>query len=446
MRPIFNILAALFLVVSFVATAIGTILKTAGYTYNLKKGAFEQTGILVIKTNPSNARVLLNGKVLRDNTPLRVRSLIPNRYDLELQKPGYHSWAAPVPVASNRVTFIQTVDLFPDATAEIVASGTVRAAALSKDGRELAWAVDGDRDLRIMITNTRNAATMSVAALPAAAPRAALALAWSPRANHLLVTAAEPRAAAHATVLLLPPAGPHVDLNTITGAPILRARWAVDNPGLIEVVTGNTLELIDPVSRRILRAEPIPRNAREAVFVNNILVPLFRSRGVIPGPSKNGWVPLLDPTKKRAGIVAAHDINALPPATIAEEQFTVEATSLAWSPETDDDRLLSVSTIEVALLAPQRAGGQTAITISTLYRNGNGIDAATWSADSATVFVASGGVVRAIDVADYGFGRIITDLGRLERITGLFAPRDGATLFILGAQNNQSGIFRLALE
>lgn len=446
MRPIFNLLAALFLVVAFVATAVGTILKTAGYTYNLKKGAFEQTGMLVVKTNPSDARVLLNGKTLHDSTPLRIRSLIPNRYDLELQKPGYRSWAAPVPVASNRVTFVQTVDLFPDAAVETVASGTIRTAALSTDGRLIAWTTDGNDGLRIMLTNTQNAATALAATIATATPRAALALAWSPRANHLLVVVTEPRATARATVLLLPPAGPRVDLDAITGTPILRARWAIDDPGLIEVVTGNALELIDPISRRILRAESIPRNAREAVFLNNLLVPFPRSREVAPGPSKNGWVPLLDPTRKRAGIIASRDINALVPTTITEGQFTVEATSLAWSPETDDDLILSVSAIEVAVLAPQRAGAQTTIAETALYRSGNGIDAATWSARGTTVFVASGGIVRAIDVADYGYGRVITDIGRLDRVTGLFAPRDGAALYIVGTYKNQDGIFRQPLK
>ena len=79
------------------------ILTTAGYRYNWKRGTLEKTGIIKFVTKPTGARVWLDGQPLARTTPLSEFRLLPEDYDIRIEKDGYFDY-------QYRTTFEKTDD------------------------------------------------------------------------------------------------------------------------------------------------------------------------------------------------------------------------------------------------------------------------------------------------------------------------------------------------
>jgi hypothetical protein len=73
-----------------------------------------KTGIIHISSVPAGASIVLNGKLLDEQTPAALSNLLPGTYTLELTARKYHSWHKIVPVAAEKVTPIENVLLIPD--------------------------------------------------------------------------------------------------------------------------------------------------------------------------------------------------------------------------------------------------------------------------------------------------------------------------------------------
>jgi len=96
----------------FVIAAPILLLYASGFRYNYKKGSLQKTGVIFLETFPKNVEVSLNGKIVSQKTPLRIKNLNPNEYDLKISKQDYHIWQRPVNVISGATTFIQHIRLF----------------------------------------------------------------------------------------------------------------------------------------------------------------------------------------------------------------------------------------------------------------------------------------------------------------------------------------------
>ena len=100
-----RVLLILFGIVVFLAAAPTILFLAQGYGFNFDSGRLVKTGTLVVKTEPRDAAVFLNGQPLK-NTPLVKRFLYPGEYSLEIMKPGYRTWKKQIRIHEQQVTFV----------------------------------------------------------------------------------------------------------------------------------------------------------------------------------------------------------------------------------------------------------------------------------------------------------------------------------------------------
>ncbi len=87
-----------------------------GYKFNLRALRFIKTGLIVLKTQPSAAEVYLNGKLLKDKTPVTISELLPGKYNLLVKLEEYYSWNIDVNVQAGKVMRFEEIILFPSQT------------------------------------------------------------------------------------------------------------------------------------------------------------------------------------------------------------------------------------------------------------------------------------------------------------------------------------------
>lgn len=98
-------------VTSFCLIATYLIFSALGYRINWKNYQLERTGILVISTKPQNLAVILDGKLLTNNTPFVKSYLLPGNYDLKLKDSLLQDWEQIVHISSGNVTRLENIVL-----------------------------------------------------------------------------------------------------------------------------------------------------------------------------------------------------------------------------------------------------------------------------------------------------------------------------------------------
>jgi len=82
-----------------------------GYRYDFKNKSFRQIGMIILESKPENADIFINNKY-EAKTPFRMKSLLPNEYDLKIDKEGFNAWEKKLSVTSKKVTWASNIVLF----------------------------------------------------------------------------------------------------------------------------------------------------------------------------------------------------------------------------------------------------------------------------------------------------------------------------------------------
>ncbi len=88
------------------------ILYTAGYRYNFQKNKIQKTGILILKSSPTGASIYLNGELRKEKTQARIANLLPDDYNIKIEKENFYPWQKTLPVQSRLTTFAENITLF----------------------------------------------------------------------------------------------------------------------------------------------------------------------------------------------------------------------------------------------------------------------------------------------------------------------------------------------
>ncbi len=88
------------------------ILYTAGYRYNFQKHKIQKTGILILKSDPVGASIYLNGELREEKTQARIANLLPDDYNIKIEKENFYPWQKTLPVQSRLTTFAENITLF----------------------------------------------------------------------------------------------------------------------------------------------------------------------------------------------------------------------------------------------------------------------------------------------------------------------------------------------
>ncbi len=101
----------------FLILAPALIMYISGRKFDLNSGQYEHTGILEVVSNPNNAKVYLDDKLI-GNTPLTSRFINQGQYHLKVEKDNYYSWEKTIFIEQGKVTYAhsddQAITLWPN--------------------------------------------------------------------------------------------------------------------------------------------------------------------------------------------------------------------------------------------------------------------------------------------------------------------------------------------
>jgi len=174
----------LFLAV-FVITAPAVILATKGYRYNWKKGRLEKTGVLRMDSRPEGAAIRLNGELYAERTPASIFRLLPQDYEISLEKPGYFAWTKKLEVWSGATTFAEKVALIRNSYPRLIEERPTRQIVFD-DRRKLSAEVGDAAGWTELAVADRSKGRRTTLARFDPGHFVAIDLSWSPDGNRIL--------------------------------------------------------------------------------------------------------------------------------------------------------------------------------------------------------------------------------------------------------------------
>ncbi|PIT93653.1 hypothetical protein COU00_03200 [Candidatus Falkowbacteria bacterium CG10_big_fil_rev_8_21_14_0_10_43_11] len=140
----------IFCILLFLISAPAISFYAAGYEFDFFSGRINRTGILIVETEPKGVSVDLGEKKkynwLYDffyqdqelKTPIKLRNLLPDEYEITLAKEGYFSYQDKVKINSGQVALLNDIVLFRRSQPEIISGKNIINSRLSRDGKKLA--------------------------------------------------------------------------------------------------------------------------------------------------------------------------------------------------------------------------------------------------------------------------------------------------------------------
>jgi hypothetical protein len=112
----------------FVLIVVGPLLISygAGYRFNVKQKRIERVGLLHITTEPNEATMAIDSKTYAIDKELVLTGLSPRKYDITVNKEGYHSWTKNLEIFPNETTFVRDLNLFKNEAAEVIQISTAK--------------------------------------------------------------------------------------------------------------------------------------------------------------------------------------------------------------------------------------------------------------------------------------------------------------------------------
>ncbi|MBU1132466.1 PEGA domain-containing protein [Patescibacteria group bacterium] len=156
-----RIIALIFIGIFFVSAPI-LILYTAGFRYDIKKGGLEKTGALVIETTPRGATVTLNGQPENTKTPVRLNNVLPDDYEISVEKDGYYSWSKKLSVLSRETTFAEDIVLFAKNDAEKLVENKIERLDFSPQKKFAVYSTASGEGYELFLLDLGNQKTKSL--------------------------------------------------------------------------------------------------------------------------------------------------------------------------------------------------------------------------------------------------------------------------------------------
>jgi hypothetical protein len=98
------------IIVFTIITAI-IIVYASGWRFNFSAKHLQKVGAITIETNPRDAQIILNNKLLPKNTPTTITNLLPQVYTLKIVKNGYYDWSTTINVQSGQALRFDSIYL-----------------------------------------------------------------------------------------------------------------------------------------------------------------------------------------------------------------------------------------------------------------------------------------------------------------------------------------------
>lgn len=128
----------------------------SGYSYDFKNHKFVSNGLLILGTTPSGARLTIDGRLTRRDTPFRSTFRVGD-YDIKLTKEGYRPWSKKIHIVASEVVNLALIIMVPDklrtttiantldTTSLLASSDHKHAAAITGGSKPGLWRLSPDR-------------------------------------------------------------------------------------------------------------------------------------------------------------------------------------------------------------------------------------------------------------------------------------------------------------
>ncbi len=191
-RPKRNRLLVNLAIIIFIVLGTAIAIKFAkGYRPSLQNKNFSGTGLLAISSHPKQAQVFINGHLT--TTTDDTLYLNPDTYQVEIIKPGFHSWKKDIPTKKELVS-IASARLFPTIPSTTpLTFYQAQNTTLSPDGSTVAFVItnapfDADNGLYTLSLNNSLLGSTNLTQLADLSTHSyqQATLLWSPEGNQIL--------------------------------------------------------------------------------------------------------------------------------------------------------------------------------------------------------------------------------------------------------------------
>lgn len=100
------------IIVVFLGMGAASLQFATGHRFDLRSRQFVKVGAVYIKSYPSGASVLLNGKPTGKKTPARLLNIVPGEQTVTVVREGFASWEKKLAMPSGETVFIRDIVLF----------------------------------------------------------------------------------------------------------------------------------------------------------------------------------------------------------------------------------------------------------------------------------------------------------------------------------------------
>lgn len=107
---------ALKFIIGGCVVVFGTILLVAlarGWRIDFFSGRIDETGLVIVNSDPGGAQIAANNKLTKNKTPYRIENVDPGEIKIKLTKEGYRDWTRTAEVFAQEVTFNDYAWLIP---------------------------------------------------------------------------------------------------------------------------------------------------------------------------------------------------------------------------------------------------------------------------------------------------------------------------------------------
>ncbi|MBI5729475.1 MAG: PEGA domain-containing protein [Candidatus Magasanikbacteria bacterium] len=243
-RPLRRAVLFLFIATFFIAAPL-VVLYTTGYRYDFKNGLWRETGSLSVDVEPATARVSLDNLALPDVLPIRLKDIIPHKYNLKISAPGYYDWQKEIDIKNKQTTYIKEVVLLKKSQPREIVRGKVSALGVSHDGQYLLYSLNQDTHTPIFLRDTATGQNTIVADFPGPEPPQ---IVWARKNNTAVIAAPQQAPFTRLMVVTADNLTKTRDLTPVAGGPIAAFEWRDSVEAELYYSTPGTIASFFPIT------------------------------------------------------------------------------------------------------------------------------------------------------------------------------------------------------
>lgn len=444
----------IFFIIIFLVISPLVCLYAAGY--KIKSGfTIQKTGMLILNTEPKNAKIYLDGKIQKLflkkfyseeksflTTPTKIKNLLPGEYNVKLKLKNYWPWQKKLKIYPGQTTFAEDIILFKNDLPLILNNVNLDNILLSSNKKYWLWLnknylivkkLENEEEKKLLIATSTATALLSAATTGL----------WSPDNQKVII---------NGWLFNMDNPNSPISLNRILGEQAKNFRWNINDNNKIYYSAKNTVNYYDlsTASQKIIfKDQPfidfLPKNdylylVKQSDLSTELDVWNYYNNNLLARINlPNSPYTFLHPKHKLINLYdQKHQLLYLidPLASFKPLRETISNINKTYW--INDYQLLYANDFEIWILNLKN------LNKTLLTRISNKINEIIWHPSNHYVIYSTDNSINIIEL-DQREKYNITKLIKLEAIKNLYLNKDGDVLYFYAKIGNQKGLYKLAI-